>query len=364
MFVGQDVAKDTADRSLGGTTHHTNNNFVQVEMTDAASEADLIKAHEPPVLTQLTALLCWNGLYLIPIISSLLVLSGPFIYPPSLYFIIPYITYTLVLRRDELNYGNPWQAFSRGFPLFHTMRDHLGLEFSRPEKELVKAEAMPDAQFVFAVFPHGTSADYRILMDGILYEVLPNIHRKCRTLAASVLFRIPIVREMSLWTGCIDARRSVAENVLEKGMSILVLPGGMAEQLMTDHGREIVYLKKRKGFVKLAMKKGVPLVPVYVFGCSDMFYTSHFLFKFRSWLMKSFGFCIPLAAGLGGTSCPLSVKTTVVMGKPLTFESKEKGKPTEEELNNAHDQFSVALRQLFDEHKGRLGYGDRSLEMM
>lgn len=38
--------------------------------------------------------------------------------------------------------------------------------------------------------------------------------------------------------------------------------------------------------------------------------------------------------------------------------------PTSEELDLAHDQFCIALRQLFDEHKFKLGYGDRELEIM
>eukprot|EP00957_Ditylum_brightwellii_P108809 8300098-Ditylum_brightwellii.AAC.1 len=92
-------------------------------------------------------------------------------------------------------------------------------------------------------------------MEGILHSILPNIASKTRTLAASILFRLPLVRELSLWTGCIDARRNVAEHALDGGHSLVIIPGGEAEQIRTTHGKEIVYLSKRKGFVKLAMRK-------------------------------------------------------------------------------------------------------------
>ena len=35
-----------------------------------------------------------------------------------------------------------------------------------------------------------------------------------------------------------------------------------------------------------------------------------------------------------------------------------------EELEKAHDEFCLALQQLFDAHKKKLGYGDRQLEML
>ncbi len=43
-------------------------------------------------------------------------------------------------------------------------------------------------------------------------------------------------------------------------------PGGATEALYASPGRNTVVLKKRLGFVKLAIQKGAYLVPVYAFG--------------------------------------------------------------------------------------------------
>lgn len=265
--------------------------------------------------------------------------------------------------QSEYKYGSPWRKFSEDFPVFHYMRSYLRLSFGPLPNELVEDEKKEGAQFIFAAFPHGCNSEFRILMEGMMHEVLPNIHFKLRALAATVLFRIPFVREVGLWTGCVDASRKVAERNLAKGNSIFVVPGGEAEQLMTEYGKEKVYLKNRKGFVKLAMRKRVPLVPVYVFGSSDMFYTSRFLHGLRYWLMKNCRICIPLCRGLMGSPiCPLPKKVTVVFGAPLSFEM-EGHDPTEKELDMAHDAFMRELKNLFDKQKASYGYHDREIEI-
>lgn len=59
-------------------------------------------------------------------------------------------------------------------------------------------------------------------------------------------------------------------------------------QILGQFGKETLYLKSRMGFVKLALKNGVPLVPAYVFGANDLFYTSTFLQSFRVALTRRF----------------------------------------------------------------------------
>jgi len=278
----------------------------------------------------------------------------------ALYLLLPYVTYTKFWNPSELRGGSRWRRFSNHFGIFPILRQFLSLTIDPVPESLAK-----EGQCLLAVFPHGVASEYRMLMDGMLPNALPRISEKIHVLAASVLFAIPVVREMALWTGCVDARKSVAERLLKKGDSILVLPGGEAEQIRTAYGKERVYLKKRKGFLKLALRHGVPVVPVYVFGSSDYYHTSSLGYKTRLWLSKNLGICIPLARGYWGSPfCPLPVPTTIVFGAPIKLSVADPNAPTTEELDAAHLMFCNELTALFDKHKVRLGYGERSLEIL
>lgn len=323
----------------------------------------------------------------------------------------------------ELDMGAPWRSFSTHFPPMRWMRQFLQLSLQagsggtsgssnknkNPGGPLFSSKdqnPQHQQQYIFAVFPHGINGDYRVLMDGMLDTVLsPDAVHRTRTLAASVLFKIPLLRELVLWTGCVDASVAVADNLLHQHFNLIVLPGGQQEQIRTQFGEEQVYVKRRKGFVRLALRHRVPVVPVYVFGSVDLYRTSspsRLGWTMRQFWLKNLGVAIPpLYWGYWGSiCCPNPVTTTVVFGKPLYLHDIGRGavasRPCandvypstakETDSNNvvrndtaapaaaadndtarvdaAHAVFVDALVKLFDENKARLGYGDRTLRVL
>ena len=58
-------------------------------------------------------------------------------------------------------------------------------------------------------------------------------------------------------------------------------------QILGEFGKEVLFLQNRMGFVKLALRNGLPLVPAYVFGANDTFRTSNFLRKTRLAIVKN-----------------------------------------------------------------------------
>eukprot|EP00428_Durinskia_dybowskii_P082304 CAMPEP_0170444136 /NCGR_PEP_ID=MMETSP0117_2-20130122/48364_1 /TAXON_ID=400756 /ORGANISM="Durinskia baltica, Strain CSIRO CS-38" /LENGTH=94 /DNA_ID=CAMNT_0010704919 /DNA_START=238 /DNA_END=522 /DNA_ORIENTATION=+ len=71
-----------------------------------------------------------------------------------------------------------------------------------------------------------------------------------RDLAASVLFLIPVIKEILLFLGCVDASSYTCHYNLKRGRSILIFIGGEKEQLMTEPGKSQDLPSKQERFRK------------------------------------------------------------------------------------------------------------------
>lgn len=192
----------------------------------------------------------WNLLYpglfgSAPILAMCCFLQ-PFVFVPPL---LLYVLYIKCVSRPDLKDGAGWQYFSKhdwgivALRRFLRLRLHVSTSLCQRE---------PNKPVLIGIHPHGVASDYRVAMDGLLYQALPG--REVLTLGASVLFSLPFVRELVLWTRCIDASKHVAARALRRGLSLQVIPGGEAEQMRTQTGVEEVFLAKRFGFIKLSMQ--------------------------------------------------------------------------------------------------------------
>ncbi|XP_014749717.1 PREDICTED: 2-acylglycerol O-acyltransferase 3-like, partial [Sturnus vulgaris] len=86
------------------------------------------------------------------------------------------------------------------------------------------------------------------------------------------LFRLPLYREYAMAAGLCPVSQRCLDAVLAKeSQALLIMVGGAAEALEGTPGCHRVTLGQRRGFVRLALRHGCPLVPVYVFGEQDAF---------------------------------------------------------------------------------------------
>jgi hypothetical protein len=90
-------------------------------------------------------------------------------------------------------------------------------------------------------------------------------------LAADIAFKVPVLRELFLCINARAANEAVIEDVFRGGGSVAVFPGGIHEQLRTDPNQEKLSFPPNLGFVRQAIKHGVPLVPLYNFGENQQF---------------------------------------------------------------------------------------------
>jgi 1-acyl-sn-glycerol-3-phosphate acyltransferase len=85
-------------------------------------------------------------------------------------------------------------------------------------------------------------------------------------LAYDLLFAVPWLGNQLRRTGVIPAAPGEAEAALGRGECVMVYPGGDLDACRTWSQRDRVELGGRKGFVRLALRTGVPVVPVVAHG--------------------------------------------------------------------------------------------------
>jgi len=151
---------------------------------------------------------------------------------------------------------------------------------------------LPDHKYIIGVHPHGIhslGATSLIYEGGEFYRRFPRISRNLHGAVASVLFRVPFVRELFLQAGYQAADRKVLDGLLARGKSIYIILGGSAESIRTETGKDKVWLHKREGFIRLALKHGARLVPSYTFYMTDVYSVWYGPIQaFREWLVKKF----------------------------------------------------------------------------
>lgn len=108
---------------------------------------------------------------------------------------------------------------------------------------------------------------------------------------------------------CPPSRQSL-ENVLQSGpgRSVAIVLGGAGEALVSTPGSNRLILKKRLGFVRLAIRQQASLVPVFSFGETDVYDQYQLdgdsvLDTVRSLLKRYCGISFPLFYGRGLFNC-------------------------------------------------------------
>eukprot|EP01112_Ceratiomyxa_fruticulosa_P008451 TRINITY_DN2190_c0_g3_i1.p1 TRINITY_DN2190_c0_g3~~TRINITY_DN2190_c0_g3_i1.p1 ORF type:complete len:406 (-),score=46.51 TRINITY_DN2190_c0_g3_i1:125-1342(-) len=290
----------------------------------------------------------------------------------------------------------------RRWPLFHRWVGKLMKEFARvlpiKVRKLAKDEEYASPRkFMFGYHPHGVLFYGAGVVAMNWEEYFPGT--TCSNLMSSMCFIAPLFRQFCLWTGGIPATRDSAEKAVNNhGSSLSVIPGGLAEMLMSDprpkkviievsettmslrNGaeegfiinktysesiiteapkREItLFLKNRKGFIKLALQLGLDLVPVFTHGELELYHQMQFALQHRLKLSRFLRLPITFIWG----KCfllPFRRPLTVVVGVPIKVEKTEH--PTQEQIDTLHKQYMDALVDIFEKTKAECGYPDTKL---
>jgi 1-acyl-sn-glycerol-3-phosphate acyltransferase len=259
-----------------------------------------------------------------------------------------HIISTLIILSTVIAYA-PWEhgPFSRAFQSFlnryHALYyNGVSIVFEGGD---VPAKSASHGQTFFAVHPHGAFC----IGWALLYH--NPAMRRVRFCFASTLFASPFFRIFSRAANCPgSAARPSMDAYLRRGEDVALPPGGFEEATLTSTKVDRVFIKRRYGFVRLCLKYGVAIRPVYVFGEGKLFNNVQGLWSTRlSWNRCG----IPTIITWGRLLFPLLpknwVKLHIVVGRPLKLPKIEN--PTKDEVTVWHEKYINELKRIYDEHK-------------
>ena len=209
-------------------------------------------------------------------------------------------------------------------------------------------EPLQETNSLFTFHPHGYFAN------GMFLAHISNNTVKNSVIAGS---RMALVYP---WGGIIMKSFGVEgvnpenfENMLKKKENISVIPGGFEEATLTRYGKQRVFLNNRKGFIKMTLKYGYMIYPVYTFGETNL-HNSLSNEKLGLVLNKlKLPGTIPYSKNLIFPNNDEELVT--VIGKGLQMPKIEK--PTQDEVDKYHSIYVENLKRIYLKFK-REGDGD------
>lgn len=221
----------------------------------------------------------------------------------------------------------------------------------------------PQQHYILGFHPHGilTSTVQWLQFSQRWRDLFPGVYG--HILTASVLHQIPLARDVLQFFGGREVSRQAFVRALENNESVMLVPGGQAEMLEQRSGQKQVRVyTHHKGFIRLAIEHGVPLVPVLSFKEGETMDNVQAPMVQR-WFIKRLAFPFPyFPYGRLGLPIPRRVKMAIAVGAPLVVEKHEH--PTPAQVEAVHAEYFERVRGLFDKYKDAAGCHDYTLQLM
>lgn len=267
-----------------------------------------------------------------------------------------YLFYIWVIDKDISENGGRPSKWVRSWAIWRYTRDYFPLKLEKTPF----VELDPKKNYLFCCFPHGMLATgaFNFGTEWSAFRSLFPKHEP-RVVTLSQHYQMPIFRDLALGFGGIASSSKAINYVIsrpEGGYVCALMVGGAFEAYFCKPGSYKVVLKCRKGFVKLAIKNGTPLVPVLSFGETDLFdqVETSWLRSLQEKIRKLIGMApiLPIGRGFFQYSfgiIPRRCPVTTVVGQPLEVPKMEN--PSREIIEEYHEKFVEHLTAMFEEQK-------------
>jgi len=251
----------------------------------------------------------------------------------------------------------------RRSPWFRSIRFWRYFADYYPSSFLKECDLPADQPYVFGYHPHGIIGMGAICTFATeatgFSQAFPGI--KPHLLTLSTNFQIPIYRDILLALGICSVSKKSCSNILKAGpgYAITIVVGGAAESLSARPGTADLTLRRRLGFIKVAIQHGADLVPVFSFGENDIYQQmpnekGTTVYALQKKFQSVFGFTLPLFHGRGLLNYNLGLmpyrrRIVSVIGNPVHVIQSDK--PTLEEIMSTQKLYIEELTRIWNTYK-------------
>ncbi|KAM6497352.1 DAGAT domain containing protein [Amanita muscaria] len=301
---------------------------------------------------QMLVVALWSVMIVITTVTFLFLCTIPSLWP----FLAAYLVWELYIDRAPNHGGRPSKWF-KSSTFWRYFADYYPASFIK------EADLPPDRPYVFGYHPHGiigmgALATFATEATGFS-EAFPGITPHLLTLVSN--FKMPFYRDILLALGICSVSKQSCSNILKagSGSAITIVVGGAAESLSAHPGTADLTLRKRLGFIKIAIQHGADLVPVFSFGENDIYQQmanekGTTVYALQRKFQAIFGFTLPLFHGRGLLNYNLGLmpyrrRIIAVIGKPIRVEKCEK--PSIEEIKRVQEKYIAELMRIWNAYK-------------
>lgn len=136
-----------------------------------------------------------------------------------------------------------------------------------------------------------------------------------RGLGDDRIFQVPGLRHLAAQVGIEPASPEAGERLLRAGEVLGVAPGGMWESLRPREERRRSRWESRRGFVRLALRNGAPIVLAACPAADDIY--TVYRSRLTDAIYRRFHWPLPIARGRGPTLLPRPVPLVAWFSDPL-----------------------------------------------
>ena len=184
--------------------------------------------------------------------------------------------------------------------------------------------------------------------------------RKLHATAHDVLMNAPVLGEYFRRLGVISPSRDNIQASFDKGDDVVLWPGGELDSYRSWGNRDKAVLGGRKGFIRMAMRAGVPIVPVATVGGHDTLFVLSEGRGLAKWLnlkerMRSEVAPITLSWPFGLAlhltpfqHIPLPAKIRTEMLAPIHLDSDPARLDDQEYVDSVYDEIESRIQTAMD----------------